>query len=243
MNTYRWFKIGKISGSFGSSDLSLLAVPDQGDEWFEIDREAEDAIDARFFQKIKLSYDQLSPSGAIDANTLECVRSVLFRVSTRDGLSTVRVQDNMRVVTSLLASLARKLGFGFYIEPIGFRSALDLFAVKGLASLSSYDSARIVSAKASGADISAGIVGRFEFSSKAGFEISDISSRLPSGFRLESVKAEVTKVGASGAFTFSSIGRCSISGRLSPFILEDVENRLIYGSFGMGAKGPPFGFR
>lgn len=230
MNTYRWFKIGKISGPVSSSDLSLLTLPREGDEWFQVESAADDAIDARFFHKVKLDYDQLSPDGGVDANTLECVRSVLFRISTKRGLSVVRIQDNMRGVTNLLASLTTRFGFGFYIEPIGFRAALDRIAAQGLASVSSFDSARIVGAKASGADALLGIVGRFEFSSKAGFAISDIASRLPSGFKLESVKLELTKAGASGALAFSSIGRCAISGRLSPFILNDIEERFIYGA-------------
>jgi hypothetical protein len=230
MNTYRWFKIGSISGSVGWPDLSLLTISSHDDEWFEIERAAEEFVEARFYHKVTLDYDQASPGGGVDVNTLECVKSVLFKITTRQGLSAIRVQDNMRGVTALLAAIARKLGFGFYIEAIGFQAALDHFAVHGWGSFSSFDSAKIIGAKVSGADPLAGIVGRFEFSSKAGFEISDIASRLPQEFKLQSVKLELTKAGASGALSFSSIGRCAISGRLSSYILEDIESRLIYGS-------------
>lgn len=229
MNTYRWFKIGSISGSFGWSDLSLHAVSKHGNEWFEIERSAEEFVEARFYHKVTLDYDQVSPGGGIDVSTLECIKSVLFKITTRQGLSAIRVQDNMRGVTALLAAIARKLGFGFYIEAIGFQAALDHFAVNGSQSFCSFDSVRIIGAKVSGADPLAGIVGRFEYTSKTGFEISDIASRLPREFKLRSVKLELTKAGVSGALSFSSIGRCAISGRLSPFILEEMETCLIYG--------------
>ncbi len=227
MNAYRWFRVGSASGTVSLSDFSKVADEVNDGQWLEISNSSFELIEGRFVQQSSIYLEQMSDAGEISPSALAVVRSIAIAAVSSNQFVIVRVEDSHRMFSSLVSFVARGLGFGFYIEPVDLRPLIAALMDGGAGGRIAIDSAKLIAIKVNGAEPATGVSSRVEISSKYGFEMSVVRDRLPPDFVLTSAKFEVSKVGVVGGIAVSSQGRCCLSGKLSGFMLEEIEAAFI----------------
>lgn len=227
MNAYRWFRVGHADGLVSLTDFLRVCDEPSESQWFEVLPSIGGVIKGRFVQRSSVYLEQMDDFGEIAPSAMTIVRAIFVVAIPCDKFIIVRVEDNHRMVSSFVSFVAMRLGFGLYVEPIDVRPILDELMGGGGRLLTSIDSLKLVAIKVTGADPGRGISSRVEISSRHGFIVSEVSSMLPSGYILNSAKFEMTKVGVPGGLSINAQGRCCLTGKLSGFILNEIEMIII----------------
>ncbi|WP_426126747.1 hypothetical protein [Pseudomonas sp. DWP1b1] len=133
----------------------------------------------------------------------------------------LRFDNPPRSLRDVLNALENSTGFGFTCEQVIITDTLVQTA------LSNASCKTLNSLKLSGSLPEAESLARLELASKTGINAEKIKFLNLGNFSIDAASYEIIYKGLKGQIGFSRTAACKISGPLTPYILENLENALI----------------
>ncbi len=218
--TYRWYVL-KLEGKIISPDhfeRKALGAVSQ-DFWFSSDKQTNEAL--RFFKKIDIPVERIDAQGNRDVQVIQTVSSVGISLMAGKRASLLRVADPGRNMRALMDALEQVLGYGLSTRAVVFES-VDVSTL-----LEKFDVSKLIGLKLTNMVFGNDCVGRMEFVSKNGIELSAIKALRGLSYKYEYAKYELLYRALKGSFSYSSSGLVRVGGQLSGRIVELLEKQLL----------------
>jgi hypothetical protein len=217
-NSFRWYSIKRANRPLSARSLvdSMMKVSTQ-EAWFVGSR---DAKTHKFYRKIQLVVPEFHADGEEGFRTIDSLSAVEFAIVEVEAKTLLRVHNPGRNMQALMSSFERAVGRGFSAHPLTFSDRPPLSI------LARADVKRIVGVKLINVAITNDCVGRMEFASKSGIDLSEISLLRNLKYKVDHVKYEIVVNGERGAFSFASNGLIKVGGALTPLIVHELQRDL-----------------
>lgn len=218
MDRYRWFKVN-LPDSFEDSIRKIPLVEDEVTHipgFFLLDQKKQ-YFDFQYRWITNIEAITFS-NGKAATNVISILNVVQFSLFEKGKKFWIRVKNPPRSLKELFLALELAFGFGFSIES----TALSPAAISGI--LRKLDNHRLISFKANGTVIEAQAVFRLEAASKVGINIDSFRMLSETRYSLDHSCFEVSHKGYRGQFSSGGNGTIKVSGDISPFLLELIEN-------------------
>lgn len=217
-NSFRWYslkKSGKPLDVRGFYKCLLKASTE--DAWFSR-AESNDAI--RFHRRVQLLVPELDQHGAEGSRLVEAVSSVEFSLREIGGNALLRILNPGRNMQALMSSIELAVGRGFSARSLSFEET------RPISILNKADVKRIVGMKLINVAVTNDCIGRIEFASKGGIEISKLPLLRGLKYKVDYVKYEIVVNGERGAFSYASSGLVKVGGVISDLIAHEIQRDL-----------------
>lgn len=214
----RWFNIGlPCSYEHLNARLRLQTFSDEAASGFAIDRSESNRISGNFISRTSLKILRVQPDGSTGLEDVGAISLLPFEIFTRGKSDWLKIFDPPRSTRDLTNALERVIGMGFFVEPVIF--SYETFK----SMLQKVDECRLVSTKGIAALHESGALARIELASKDGIALDKIPLLKGLEYIVDTAVYEVNLRRERGQVSFSRSGMVRINGRLSPRIMELIE--------------------
>ena len=216
--SFRWYSIKKSDKAISARSLldSMRKYSTQ-DTWFTASK---DAATHKFYRRVQIVIPEIDEEGSEGSRTIDSLSSVEFAVVEAGAITLLRVHNPGRNMQALMSSIERAVGRGFSARPLTFNDG------QPSSILNKADIKRLVGVKLINVAVSNDCVGRMEFASKIGIDLSKLRFLRDLKYSIDHMKYEVVINGERGAFSFSSNGLIKVGGTLSPLIIHELQRDL-----------------
>lgn len=225
MSSYRWFALSVDGSPMKLDELDKVEAKPAYEEWISINERSSHKCAGEYFRNSIVSVNSRDGDGILARAHVNSLTAVEYVAFMRNGRCILRVKDNGRLSGPLISMLSRSLGYGFSFVALRgkqlFGNERSMFA--------SFDSTRMIGLKLADIAVSPSVVGRFEFASKFGMTVGDISLVPQLGAKVSMSKYELVRSGVVGTLATFSTGRFIVNGRLKDFLVDFIEREIIDG--------------
>lgn len=220
MDRYRWFKT-TLPENFVTSIGKVPLIGDEASHMpgFVLLERKKTRCDFQYRWLTNIEAVTLS-NGKVSTNIISIINMVHFSLFEKNRSFWIKVQNPPRSLKELFLALELVFGFGFGIEVVSLKpQTLDTILKK-------LDGHKLISFKANGSLIEAQTIFRLEAASKIGIDIDSLKILTGTKYALDQSSYEVSHKGYVGQFSSGSNGTMKVSGDISPFLVNLIENGL-----------------
>lgn len=220
MDRYRWFKttlpesFAASIGKFPVIEEATLHMPG-----FVLLEKNKTRCDLQYRWLTNIEAVTLN-NGEVSTNIISVINVVNFSLFEKNKNFWIKVKNPPRSLKELLLALELVFGFGFTIEVVLLKPQV-LEAI-----LNKLDDHKLISFKANGSVVELQTIFRLEAASKIGINIDSLKILVGTKYALDQSSYEVSHKGYKGQFSSASNGTMKVSGDISPFLLNLIENGL-----------------
>jgi len=219
--TYRWYSIKMMGQPIALGALrKKLRTFKSTDCWFDEELGSEEMA-FRFFKRTEVLIEQYDASGKQTYSKVESVTAVTIVLVESQSHTLLRVCNPGRNMQALMMALQRVMGFGFSSKGVIFESLCPHSVLQRV------DVSKLVGLKLTNVAVTSDCVGRMEFASKEGMNLSGFPLLKGLKYKQDHVKYELLHKGVRGHVSLSASGLVRIGGALTPLILSLVERDVL----------------
>ncbi len=219
-SSFRWLALKQEGRGLDSKRLlGKLLRHSSPDFWFA-SSEVGGGDDLVLYRRVSVPLERLDSRGEREVYFGETISKLGLALREGKDQTLLRVSEPGRNLRSLLDLIENVAGFGLSSRSL----TLEAGQVERI--LAKFEVSNLVGLKITNVSVGSDCVGRMEFASKSGVDVTSIRVLRGLNYKLEFAKYELLYHATRGFFSYTSGGLIKLGGPLTPRILNVVESQI-----------------